>query len=83
MGGDRYADIADAGRAPSAAFSEPLDAQAGDFSMRAALLPSVDASRAQCKALIGVETSGDHREDTEGYCVEDDVGIAGRADADA
>ncbi len=69
--------IARSGRAPTPAFCESLDLLAcGLERVGTALLPDVDATGAEGKALLVCETVDDHWEDAEGDGVEDDLRIA-------
>lgn len=74
-------DVSDSRRAPSASLCEPLYAEACDFCVLAALFPSVDAARSELRSFVGVETSVDGFEHAEGDSMENDVGVARRADA--
>jgi len=48
-----------------------------------ALLPHIDTAWSQGSAVCSVETALDHGEHSAGDCVEEDVGVLSRADADA
>ena len=50
---------------------------------RVALLPDINAARSDLEPLCLVQTAGDEREKVKGHGVEEDVGVSGRADADA
>lgn len=79
---DENAHISDSRRTPSAPFCEALDAKAGDLCVGATLLPRVDTAGAEGGTLVCVESTGDDGKDVQGDGMKDDVGIAGRADAD-
>lgn len=74
--------IADARWRPATAFSEALDAETGELSVGAALLPGVDATGAQLHALVGIKSAGNHLEEALLDGIEDFMGVGDGTDAD-
>ncbi len=77
----RCTHVSDSRRAPSATLRESLYAKACDFSVLTALLPGIDAARAELGSLVGVESPVDGSEDAEGDSMENDVSVTSGPDA--
>lgn len=72
--------IAHTRRRPVATLCEAFDADAGD-GMRASVFPGIAITRGQGFALLGIQASSDHWQETKIDCVEYFVDVEGASDA--